>query len=82
VPFDKYPEFQPDLKLALRFDDKMREPALPYRISEVGVYGARLLLMYKNETQDQYQGGEGAVRLSEKPYVKCQVSFSGGIPVD
>lgn len=80
--FDKYPAHQPYLELALRFDDKMRDLSPPYRISEVGIYGARSLLMYKNENEAQYTGGEGSVRLSKQPYVKCQVSFSRGVPVE
>lgn len=78
----KDPSLQRDLELAVRFDDKMRHLAPTYRISEVGVYGARSLLMYKNENEAQYTGGEGAVRLSAKPSVKCQVSFSKGVPVE
>ena len=72
-----------DLKLVLRIEGDSTEKAKPpYRISEAGVYGARTLIMYKNEDEAQYTGGKGVVALSPNSYVVCNVSFEDGSPFE
>lgn len=77
--FDPYPELEFFIKnhefyFFILLDSEHGALSAPYKVTGVGVYVGRAVLMFKNESDSQFTEGAGNDKLSEMSFVKCQVS--------